>query len=77
MRFDIATLFPEVCEAVVNSSIIGRGIKAGKLGIDCLILNLGEEELRLVQLVAGRKKVSFSEMRPVKTDSAGRKAICR
>ena len=35
MRFDIATLFPEVCEAVVNSSIIGRGIKAGKLEVHC------------------------------------------
>ena len=35
MRFDIATLFPEMCETVVNSSIIGRGIKAGKLEVHC------------------------------------------
>lgn len=35
MRFDIATLFPEMCETVVNSSIIGRGIKAGKLEVYC------------------------------------------
>ena len=35
MRFDIATLFPEMCEAVVNSSIIGRGIRAGKLEVHC------------------------------------------
>ena len=37
------------------------GIKTGELGIDCLILNLGEEKLRLVQLVDGREKVSISE----------------
>ena len=35
MRFDIATLFPEMCETVVNSSIIGRGINAGKLEVHC------------------------------------------
>ena len=35
MRFDIATLFPEMCETVVNSSIIGRGIRAGKLEVHC------------------------------------------
>ena len=35
MRFDIATLFPEMCERVVNESIIGRAIRAGKLEVYC------------------------------------------
>ena len=35
MRIDIATLFPEMCEAVLGESIIGRARKAGKLEIHC------------------------------------------
>ena len=35
MRIDIATLFVEMCERVVHESIIGRGIKAGKLEVYC------------------------------------------
>ena len=35
MRIDILTLFPEMCEAVINSSIIGRAIKAEKVEIVC------------------------------------------
>lgn len=35
MRIDIATLFPEMCEAVLSSSIIGRARKAGKIEIFC------------------------------------------
>lgn len=31
MRFDILTLFPEMCEAVMSESIIGRARKAGKV----------------------------------------------
>jgi len=31
MRIDIATLFPEMCEAVLNESIIGRARRAGKI----------------------------------------------
>ena len=31
MRFDILTLFPEMCEAVMGESIIGRARKAGKV----------------------------------------------
>ena len=33
-RFDIATLFPEMCSAVLSESIIGRAVKAGKLEIN-------------------------------------------
>lgn len=29
MRIDIATLFPDMCDAVLNTSILGRGIKNG------------------------------------------------
>lgn len=35
MRIDIATLFPEMCEAVLNESIIGRARKAGKIEVFC------------------------------------------
>ena len=31
MRIDIATLFPEMCETVLNESIIGRARRAGKI----------------------------------------------
>ncbi len=31
MRFDILTLFPEMCEAVMSESIIGRARKSGKV----------------------------------------------
>ena len=33
MRINIATLFPEMCEAVINTSIIGRAKAAGKVDI--------------------------------------------
>ncbi|MEG0541588.1 MAG: tRNA (guanosine(37)-N1)-methyltransferase TrmD [Angelakisella sp.] len=33
MRFDIATLFPDMCRRVVEESIIGRAVKAGKLTV--------------------------------------------
>ncbi len=32
-RFDIATLFPEMCSAVLSESVIGRAVKANKLDI--------------------------------------------
>lgn len=35
MRIDIATLFVEMCQSVVNESIIGRAIKASKLEVHC------------------------------------------
>lgn len=35
MRIDIATLFPEMCEAVLGESIIGRARKAGKIEVFC------------------------------------------
>ncbi len=35
MRIDIATLFPEMCEAVLKTSIIGRARKAGFLEVYC------------------------------------------
>ncbi len=35
MRFDIATLFPAMCEAVVNESITGRAIRAGLIECRC------------------------------------------
>ena len=35
MRIDIMTLFPEMCETVMNESIIGRAQKAGKVEIVC------------------------------------------
>ena len=35
MRIDIATLFPDMCEAVLSESIIGRARKAGHIEINC------------------------------------------
>ena len=35
MRIDILTLFPEMCERVVNESIIGRAQKNGRVEIFC------------------------------------------
>ena len=35
MRIDIITLFPEMCEAVLNESIIGRAQKSGAVEIQC------------------------------------------
>ncbi|MBQ2755530.1 MAG: tRNA (guanosine(37)-N1)-methyltransferase TrmD [Oscillospiraceae bacterium] len=35
MRIDIATLFPEMCEAFLGESIVGRARKAGYLDIAC------------------------------------------
>ena len=35
MRIDIATLFPEMCEAVLATSIIGRARRAGFIEVYC------------------------------------------
>lgn len=35
MRFDVMTLFPEMCETVLNESIIGRAQKKGAIEVHC------------------------------------------
>lgn len=35
MRIDIATLFPEMCEAVLGESIIGRARRSGAIQLEC------------------------------------------
>lgn len=35
MRIDIATLFPDMCEAVLSESIVGRGRREGFIDIKC------------------------------------------
>lgn len=35
MRIEIMTLFPEMCEAVLGESIVGRARKAGKIELNC------------------------------------------
>ena len=35
MKIDILTLFPEMCESVLNESIIGRARKAEKVELEC------------------------------------------
>lgn len=35
MRIDIMTLFPEMCETVLNESIIGRARSTGKVELCC------------------------------------------
>ena len=36
MRIDIMTLFPEMCEAFLSESIIGRARAAGHVDIRCV-----------------------------------------
>lgn len=36
MKIDIMTLFPEMCETVLDTSIIGRARKAGKVQLSCV-----------------------------------------
>ncbi len=35
MRIEIATLFPDMCEAVLSESIVGRARKAGYIAVTC------------------------------------------
>ena len=35
MRIDIITLFPEMCDAVLNESVIGRARKKGAVELEC------------------------------------------
>ena len=35
MKIDILTLFPDMCNAFINESIIGRAVKAEKVSINC------------------------------------------
>ena len=35
MRIDIITLFPELCEAVMGESIVGRARKKGAIEVYC------------------------------------------
>ena len=35
MRFDIMTLFPELCERVLSESVIGRAQKSGSISVKC------------------------------------------
>lgn len=35
MRIDLLTLFPDMCESVLNESVIGRARKAGKIELAC------------------------------------------
>ena len=40
MRIEIATLFPEMCEAVLGESIVGRARRAEKIQIHCRLMRL-------------------------------------
>lgn len=35
MKIDIMTLFPEMCEAFLNTSIIGRALRSGAIDVKC------------------------------------------
>lgn len=35
MQIDIATLFPEMCDAVLQESILGRAQKSGAISVQC------------------------------------------
>lgn len=44
MRIDIATLFPDMCEAVLRTSVLGRGIKNGFIEIHTHNIRLYTED---------------------------------
>ncbi|MDE6732788.1 MAG: tRNA (guanosine(37)-N1)-methyltransferase TrmD [Oscillospiraceae bacterium] len=44
MRIDIATLFPAMCDAVLNTSVLGRGIKNGFIEIHTHDIRLYTED---------------------------------
>lgn len=44
MRIDIATLFPDMCEAVLHTSVLGRGIKNGFIEIHTHDIRLYTED---------------------------------
>lgn len=49
MKIEIATLFPEMCERVLDESIIGRARRAGKLDISCVnIRDYSDDKFRRV-----------------------------
>lgn len=49
MRIDILTLFPDMCDAVMSESIIGRARKNGKVQINCIdIRNYTQDKHRRV-----------------------------
>ena len=49
MRIDILTLFPDMCNAYLSESIIGRARKAGKVQIECIdIRNYTKDKNRRV-----------------------------
>lgn len=49
MRIDILTLFPDMCNAYLSESIIGRARKAGKVQIECIdIRNYTKDKHRRV-----------------------------
>lgn len=45
VRIDIATLFPEMCEAILSESIVGRARKKGALEIYC-------HQIRVIQMIS-------------------------
>ena len=45
MKINIATLFPEMCEAVVNTSIIGREKASGKIDVE--VFNIRDYSLNM------------------------------
>ena len=49
MRIDVLTLFPDMCNAYLSESIIGRARKAGKVQIECIdIRNYTKDKHRRV-----------------------------
>ena len=59
VRFDILTLFPEMVNAVLSESIVGRARTAGILDIRCHnIRDYSKDRLRRVQRRRGGRYVS-------------------
>ena len=60
MRIDIATLFPEMCEAFLGESIVGRARRAGYLEINCH--NIRDYSGSLRDLCSALVSVSYNNL---------------
>ena len=65
MQIEIATLFPEMCEAVLSESIIGRARKAGHISVRCWNIRdyTLDKHRRVDDVPYGRQPPSTAAMR--------------
>lgn len=66
-RFDIATLFPDMCQTVADESIIGRAQRAGKIQVRCFNIRdyAGNKHNRVDDAVYGGGKGMLMQAEPI------------